>query len=141
GDGTFMDAAESYSPIRSTPLVADLNGDGISDVAVLAGDGSIFVRLGHANQPGTFQPPLLLAPGPGQRPIDLAAVTINGTVELAALDAGGNTITFDAYQPGSGFRATSGPAIPGGIPVRLIAGDVDGDGREDLVAAASGGSG
>jgi hypothetical protein len=138
GDGTFVNAAFCGQPTRSTPLVGDLKGDGTADVAILAANGQILVRFGNPGAPGTFAPPVVVNPDSADRAQDLTLVTVNGRLELAALDARDNTISFYAYADGSLFVRTRGPAMPAGLPVRIIAGDLTGDGRQDLVVATVG---
>jgi hypothetical protein len=138
GDGTFVNAALVGQPIRSTPLVGDLNGDGTADVAILAGDGRILVRFGNSRAPGTFAPPVVLNPEASATAQDLTLVTVNGRQELAALDARDGTLSFYSGAANNQFVRTRGPALPMGLPMRIVAGDLDGDGRQDLVVTTIG---
>jgi hypothetical protein len=137
GDGTFFDPSKGSHPVHSTPLVADLNGDGVADVAILAGNGQILVRFGNPSAPGTFAPPVVLNPNPIDAARDLTVLTVNGRQELAALGVRSNSVCFYTYAGRSQFVRTRGPMVPTGMPVRIVAGDLNGDGRQDLVVAAS----
>jgi hypothetical protein len=138
GDGTFVPAETVSSAIRSTPLVADLNRDGTADAVVLSRAGSILFRQGRPDAPGNFAPPRVVNPEPADAARDLALVrTATGPI-LAALDAHRPAVTL--YVPGFAGLPVSAAAltVPGALPVRLKAGDLDGDGRDDLVVLAGG---
>src|SRR5207237_10058678 len=109
----------------------------IPDVAILGGNGHILVRFGTPSAPGTFKPPVVLNPDPADAARDLTLVTVNGRKELAALDARDNAISFYTSAGHSEFSRARGPSIPSDLPVRIVAGDLNGDGRQDLVVASS----
>ncbi len=54
---------------RDTPLVADLNGDGVPDVSVVDSAGDILFRAGQPGEPGSFAPPITVNPGDPSRDI------------------------------------------------------------------------
>src|SRR5581483_2333071 len=137
GSGGLLSPVLAPSPVRSTPLVADLNGDGVADVAVLTQTGQVLLRRGLAGQPGAFAPPVVLNPDPRKAARDLALVQNTGGPFLAALDA--QTLAVTLHFPGhAGFTTATGLDLPAGLlPDRLAADDLNGDGLGDLVITAA----
>jgi hypothetical protein len=138
GDGTFVTPDTVGSAIRSSPLVADLNGDGTADVAVVNRAGEILFRPGRAGAPGTFEPPVVVNPDPRFAARDLAAVRTGQGLVLAALDAHSSSVSFYRRGAGSSFTRGGGFAVRGTLPVRLASGDLNGDGLDDLVVLTGG---
>src|SRR5262249_40823101 len=68
----------------------------------------------------------------------LALVRTDRGLVLAALDARDAFISLYARQPDSRFAQTQEPKVPGTLPVLLAVGDLNGDGRDDLVAVTAG---
>ena len=107
GDGTFTDPGQFATTPHSTPLVADVKGDGTEDVLVVDGAGNILYRQGIPGQPGTFEPPVTVNP-PGAPSRDIAWVpdTNQGPV-LASVDAHDNAISLYAYRDGGFVKVGS----------------------------------
>src|SRR5262249_4781714 len=136
GDGTFLPGGVASSAVRATPLVLDWNQDGRDDVAVPNRSGQILLPLGRADAPracGAFAAPVVVTPDPASAARDLAVVRTRGGPVLAALDARSASLSFYSPGPGGTFVRTPGPAVPGLLPSRLVAGDLNGDGLDDLV--------
>ncbi len=144
---TFIaDYCGSYPCGNSMVAVAtgDFNGDGKLDVLTLDGSADLNVMLGNGD--GTFQTPITLnisasnlfteaiAVGDfnGDRLLDVAVWAINastGTAELHVfLGNGTGSFTYKATF----VAPNSGNANPG--PNSIVAADVNGDGKVDLVA-------
>ena len=69
GNGQFAQPGSVGLAPHNTPLVADLNGDGVPDVAIVDGAGDILFRQGRPGQPGSFDPPVTVNPGRPSRDI------------------------------------------------------------------------
>jgi hypothetical protein len=139
GDGTFVPPGTTATAIRSVPLVADLNGDGAADVAVVNRDGEILFRRGRPGAPGSFTAPVVINPDPDPAARDLAPVRTPAGLLLAALDARQSALSFYALRGGM-FARVPGPTVPGTLATRLVAGDLNGDGLDDLAVMAAGSS-
>jgi FG-GAP-like repeat len=151
GNGTFQAATQypmgTAQALATSMLVADLNGDGILDVAVTGqtplpsalfpyAPGTILVFSGNGD--GTFQPAVQYNPT-GQTNWALAAGDFNGDglPDLAFSSSRQSTPT----QVGLMFGAPSGTFLsPASYPVGSIPGqpalaDLNGDGVLDIVVA------
>ena len=111
-----------------------MNGDGVSDVAIVDGAGDILFRQGLPGQPGRFAPPVTVNPGRPSR--DIAYLSTPFGPVLAAVDARDDAVSFYVYQAGSFYRVGSIPT--GRLPAQIITGDLIGDGGNDLVVRNAG---
>ena len=125
--------------------VADMNGDGIPDLVVartvdqgLAQDpGVASVYLGAPSSPGTYQPGSDY-PTTGSNPSGIAAVALSGsgTADMVVANFGNGTASVfmhDPANPGKYLAATT--LTTGGQPNQVVAADINGDGKPDLVFA------
>jgi hypothetical protein len=136
GDGTLRVGADvPVGRITGEPALADLNGDGRLDVAVAnAGAGTISVLPGKGN--GTFAAPV--AYRALEAPSTPAAGDVDGDGKLDLVVGpgrfGGTSV---AVLLGRGNGAFGAPGLVGlgGKPTDVRLGDVNGDGRLDLVAS------
>ena len=156
GNGTFAAGVPymgSASPFEIT--VADLDGDGRPDIAVanrtdgctMQEGGDVTVMLNQG--PGTFAAARHHAPGArpdaiaasdldGDGDNDLAVANFgSGSEQLELLD-GGLTILIN---PGNGVFAAPRKLSSGVGPISVAAGDLDGDGDNDLAVTNFGYSG
>ena len=156
GDGTFVAAATPLGPSVTTitytvnaVVAADLNGDGIPDLAAIAqyGSGAVAVMLGNGD--GTFQPPQFYF-GTYVKPLGvqtLSAADINGdgVPDLITMGTVGYASEFTVFL-GSGdgtfnpVPVTYTVAQDGtqNYPGAFVLADLNGDGIEDAVAVFAG---
>lgn len=126
--------------LLSEAFVLDLNGDGFDDLVYPdAASGHWVYRLGAAT--GTYAGPYDSGVTYGNT--SLAAVMDYAGHGNQGLIVAGSTGYFHALQfasVGAAFtNTTTNLAVPAGL-VGVYAGDVDGDGRDDLIYFVSGGS-
>jgi hypothetical protein len=147
GDGTFQRAVQYATGTGSSVVVGDVNGDGKPDL-VAVGDtfirgaanqvlsGNIAVLLGNGD--GTFQPAVKYPVAAGLLSVILGDFNGDGLVDVAVtsgLKGTNNPATGVTILLGNGdgtFRSAATYAAPNGP---LAAGDLNGDGQQDLVIA------
>jgi hypothetical protein len=141
GSGAFT-AGNSYtlpSPYGVPPssfappsvVVADVNGDGKSDLVVTdAGDGAVNVLLGNGS--GAFAASSFGAWG-GPQSVAVADVNGDGKLDLVTANTGGTV----SVLPGSGNGSFGTPDnfTIGTYPASVAAGDFNGDGLTDVALA------
>jgi FG-GAP-like repeat/Abnormal spindle-like microcephaly-assoc'd, ASPM-SPD-2-Hydin len=118
-----------------SPVVADFNGDGNLDMAVVNEmDDTVSVFLGNGD--GTFQ---ARVPYPvGRAPVFVLAGDFNGDgrPDLVVVNAGDNTISVLLGQGDGTFQKaiTFSPTLP---PLFIRSGDFNGDGNLDLAVSTA----
>src|SRR5262249_19097262 len=132
-DGTFAPPDRVSSPRRAAPVVADFNGDGLPDVAVLRQDGAILVRFADPGAPGEFEPPVIINPAPGDAAREISLLNVRGKKYLLALSARGDSLWVFKYRPEQGFVRTVTVAVPDGLADHMVTGDINGDGIDSVV--------
>ena len=116
---------------------ADLNGDGILDLAVVDyGEGKVSILLGNGD--GTFQAHVDYATG-GSTPSTVVVRDFNGDgkLDLAVRNQGTNTVSV-LLGNGDGTFQSAVTFPTGTYKSRLAVGDFNGDGVLDLVTTNNG---
>ena len=133
GNGTFR-APVTYAASGSNPVdivVADLNGDGIPDLAV-AGDGAVAILLGKGD--GTFQPQVTYSTSSVARAVAVADFNGDGIPDLVVADEMTSEVSVFLGNGDGTFRAPATYAA-GAYVWDIKVGDFNGDGIADVVVA------
>jgi hypothetical protein len=134
GNGQFAQPGSVGLATHNTPVVADFNRDLLPDVAIVDGAGDILFRQGRPNQPGSFDPPVMVNPGRPSR--DIAAVRTSQGTLLASVDAKDNAVSLFSYRNG-GFSFV-GSLATDSEPAQIVSADLMSKGEDDLVIRNAG---
>lgn len=142
GDGTFQrhvdyDAFQGggCGEVNDRVIVADLNGDGIPDLA-LAGSGSVSVLLGKGD--GTFQAYQQYSVNPAATAVTVGDFNGDGKLDLATSNQAAGTVSI-LLGKGDGTFPTcvDYPGATGLYAFDIFTADLNGDGKADLAIAST----
>ena len=125
--------------------LADVNGDGLPDIVVLnqSGSGGSVSVLLNTTTPGSttanFATQQVFGTGTNSRALALADVNGDGKPDIIVADYDDDTVSvlLNTTTPGSTTASFAGRQtfITGDEPIALAVGDVNGDGKADILVA------
>ena len=132
GGGAFSYTPTSFDIPYSPIFATDLNGDGSLDVVTTG--GQIQVSLGNGD--GTFQPPIV-SPVTGLGYVNLGDFNGDGITDVAAV-TGLNMLQILTGNGDGSFASQAPIPFPYAYAFALTCGDLNGDGKSDIIVAVPG---
>jgi len=134
--GGFLPSIEYLTGRSPEVALGDVDADGNPDLVVgtTSDPAGISLFRQTPGNPGTFEPPVVIASLPGVSAVAVEDFDGDGKLDIAvANDAGISILVQDATAPGIFLPAVSYAA--GSQPTSIAVGDLNGDGRPDLAVA------
>lgn len=140
--GTGWDPPQNAGATGGNPrsvVIGDLNGDNRADLATAdQSSDRVTVILRNATNTGWQTPENAGATGPSPGFLAIGDLNDDGRADLATADDGGNGVTvLQRNATGTGWDPPQNAGATGSRPFSVAIGDLDGDGRPDLVTADS----
>lgn len=143
-DDDYYGPSSSY--LVNAIAVADIDGNGIPDILGLVStdlggtptQGYVSTRLQSST--GAYAMPTRFGVGTGPANFVVADVNGDGRPDLVVANANDHTVSVRLADPARAgfFLPATVLATPGRTPLDVAVGDLNGDGRMDIVVAASG---
>jgi hypothetical protein len=138
GDGTFLSPEATFSSKRTGLWVLDAEQDGVVDICVLDRLGQITIRRGQAAPAGGFDAPMLVNGSIKDSVRDATVMPSSRTNRAVGLYSRLSSLLITEFTPRTGFRIEYVPIPAHFMPSRVVSGDIDHDGLDDLVVLARG---
>jgi hypothetical protein len=140
GSGSLPGSSSGVAVIGNVAVATgDLDGDGYDDVVSVGNGSSIGIALSNGGGSGVLTPTTVGQIGGNALRNGIVVTDLDGNADLdfAFTDvlSGGRVVA--CRGDGSGAASSCEGFAVGNLPVGLAAGDIDGDGSTDLVAADS----
>lgn len=130
--GRVLVTLETENCMRSSPAVADVNGDGLSDVVVLQGGGSPQVIAWTPETNTVLWTAVMTDSGLGNHARQAVVADLDGNGSLEVLV--GNNSSVRILKGTTGEELSAMRLSSGTVTSAPAVGDIDGDGRLDVVA-------
>jgi flagellin-like hook-associated protein FlgL len=132
GDGSFKAASNISTTSVTDVQAADINGDGIADLAVAQSGTSdtLLILIGNGN--GTFKAGVTYATDDGPNRVPLVDVNRDGYLDIVVTTGTANNIAIHFGNANGTFGPKS--SLPtGDAPVGIAVTDLNGDGYHDII--------